>query len=219
MSVRDRLLELTIAQVEQHGDGFKLTTVAEEAGVTLAMVNHYFGNRDDLVAEAAFTIYYEYIESLRKAFDDAENTPEARLTAWIRGQIGFQAQKRGWSVIFNYPAAVPGVSSALNRKFGPQVKALFELNIARLFTLVRDVADGKVTPQNYTVTDYPREELLSDREIVASASSIAWSTLGASIWAAGEHMPSQSSGEVLVHLDAVTAKHVENLLGSIRRRY
>lgn len=219
MSVRNRLLELAIGEVEQHGNGFRLQEIADQAGVTMAMVNHYFGNRDNLLAEAAFTIYADYIEELRQAFEAAEKTPEARLAAWIRAQIGYQAQRKGWSVIFNYPAAVPTVASALKAKFGGEVQSLFELNIARLFQLVRDVAEGKVTAQDFSVGSYPREALLADKETVAMASSIAWSTLGASIWASGEHMPSQSSPEVLEHLEPVTSVHVANLIGQIRRRY
>lgn len=217
--MRNRILELTISEVEQHGNGFKLQEIVDQAGVTMAMVNHYFGNRDNLVAEAAFTIYADYIEALHQAFESAEATPEARLAAWIKAQIGYQALRKGWSVIFNYPAAVPTVAEALQAKFGSEVKGLFELNIARLFQLVQDVAEGMVTNQEFSVGVYPREALLADKETVAMASSIAWSTLGASIWAAGEHMPSQSSSEVLEHLEPVTAVHVANLLGQIRRRY
>lgn len=218
MSVRNRILELTIKEVEQHGNGFKLQEVVDQAGVTMAMVNHYFGNRDNLVAEAAFTIYADYIEALNSAFRSAENTPEERLAAWIRAQIGYAALRKGWSVIFNYPAAVPTVAAALQTKFGNEVKHLFELNIARLLRLVRDVADGHVTEQNYGVGDFPREELMSDPSMVTMASSIAWSTLGASIWAAGEHMPSQSTTEVMEYLSAVTETHVQNLLGQIPRK-
>lgn len=217
--MRNRILELTISEVEQHGNGFKLQEIVHQAGVTMAMVNHYFGNRDNLVAEAAFTIYADYIEALRYAFESAESTPESRLGAWIKAQIGYQALRKGWSVIFNYPAAVPTVAAALQAKFGSEVKALFELNIARLFQLVQDVAEGTVTQQDFSVGVYPREALLADKEIVSMASSIAWSTLGASIWASGEHMPSQSSSEVMELLEPVTAVHVANLLGQIRRRY
>lgn len=219
MSVRELMLQLAKSEVEQSGTGFKLQAVVDQAGVTMAMVNHYFGNRDRLLAEAAFLIYEEYISSLWQAVLSAPATPEARLGAWISRQINFQAEKKGWSVIFNYPAAVPGVAQALNEQFGERVHQLFELNIARLTRLVIDVAEAKVTEVDYQIGDYPRAELLADREAVAKASSIAWSALGASIWAAGEHMPSQSTAEIVKYLDGVTAVHVSNLIASVPRRY
>jgi hypothetical protein len=52
----------------------------------------------------------------------------------------------------------------------------------------------------------PRSELFTDPELRALVPTVAWSTLGVSVWLAGQHLPSRSIPEI----DLMTHQLVEN---------
>jgi AcrR family transcriptional regulator len=50
---RARILEAAVRQLEVHGEAsLRLASIAEEAGVAIALITHHFGSRDRLVAAA-----------------------------------------------------------------------------------------------------------------------------------------------------------------------
>jgi hypothetical protein len=52
--------------------------------------------------------------------------------------------------------------------------------------------------------------------MMALGASIAWSTLGISVWSSGQHVPSTSVAEIDAYRDGLMTAHVERLLESVR---
>jgi hypothetical protein len=86
--MRLKILYVTFGEVASAGpSSFNVASVCDRLGITYPMVNHYFGNRDGLLAEGAYMVYQRYVEKLWDAAMSATRKPEARLKAWMMAQI------------------------------------------------------------------------------------------------------------------------------------
>jgi AcrR family transcriptional regulator len=219
-AMRDKIIFLTSEEVATAGPTeFNTSSVCDRLGVTHPMVNHYFGSRDALLAETAFFVYARYIDSLWEAVSQAPSTPRERLRAWIVQQIEGTRELGGWGGILNYPSSSQHISDLVEQRYGPQMRELFANNIIRLGLLVRDLRDGIVTdPSTVDLQSLGEQFLAEDAtvpNIVATASSIAWSTLGVSVWNAGQHLPSSKIPSLVARRDEMIQAHVERVLDSI----
>jgi hypothetical protein len=87
----------------------------------------------------------------------------------------------------------------------------FELNLARLASLVKDIRSREVSDPPWSMGSVLRSELLADPEIMALVPTVAWSTLGVSVWLAGRHLPSRSIPEI----EAMTSQFIDNHIAKI----
>ena len=196
-SNRDRLVYLTMQEVALVGPAsFNTSGVCDALGISYPMVNYYFGNRDGLMAEAAHTTYVRYVDKLWQAVGCAERDPEARLSAYLSAHRRLNVEIRGWGAVLNYPIFSATISTLLEERFGEDHRRHFELNMARLGRLILDLWEGRVTDVAYTVDDYPRDDLLADRDLLEAVAAVSWSTLGVAVWNAGRHSPSRGIPEL-----------------------
>jgi AcrR family transcriptional regulator len=215
--IRQKLIYLTVQEVAMVGPGsYSTMGVCDTLGVTYPMVNHYFGNRDGLVAEAAFATYELYIQRIWENVEAAKPDPEARLTAWMDAMVSLNAEIRGWGAVLNYPRFSQTIFQIMEEKFGDQRKQLFELDIARLAQLIKDYRENRLTNIDFTLDNYPRAEFLLDKRLVELTSTVAFSSLGLAVWKSGGHAPSQGIGEIKALTDALTKSHIQNMLKLIR---
>lgn len=162
-SNRDRLIFLTMREVAIVGPAsFNTAGVCDALGISYPMVNYYFGNRDGLIAEAAHATYVRYETKIWQAVEAAPRTPVDRLRAYLYAHLRLNIEIRGWGAVLNYPIFSASIAQLLDERFGDEHRAHFELNMARLVQLVRDLWSGDITDFAYGVGDYPREELLPD---------------------------------------------------------
>jgi hypothetical protein len=91
----------------------------------------------------------------------------------------------------------------------------FNLNLARLAQLILDVHAGSVSPTEVTEENLDIATYLSNPQLVALGSSVAMSTLGAAVWAAGSHAPSADSPEAHARGDFVLREHVNFIVGLV----
>jgi AcrR family transcriptional regulator len=216
-STRDKFLHLTIHEFARLGPAqFSHAKLARRLGVTVAMVNHYFVSRAGLIAEAAFTVYANYIKAMGEAVAQAERTPEARLRAWIETQISNAVTVPAWNLVLNYPEVALENAIDFETDFREQMTALFTLNICRLAQLILDVQRNEVFPQEITPENVDLSRYMGDRDLVALGSSISMATLGAAVWAAGSHAPSAESPEAKAVGDFALAAHVDLLIKMAR---
>jgi AcrR family transcriptional regulator len=180
------------------------------------MVNHYFGGRNGLVAEAALVVYRRYMQRLHDGVRRAPANPEDRLRAWIKGQIRWTVDMRGWGAVLNYPDSCQESSRMLRELHGEEMREMFEYNVAVLIHLLREVKAGSVSPWPETLTDEFRAQGTSDVELMTLAASISWSTLGISVWSSGQHVPSESVAEINEHGSDIVRAHIERLVDSAR---
>ena len=209
---REKFLALTIEELAKTGPhSFNATLICDLLGTTYPMVNHYFGNRDGLVAEAVATAYRHYIQSLRIAAELGES-PRARLESWMWRQIEWTAEHPGIAVVLDFPESSLQVTTLLREKFQTDMTELFEYNMAVLMHLVADVQGGTATPITLELGNLPREHIMADHALVNRASTIGLATMGAAVWMAGSHAPASSSEETAEWRQAMLRSHVASLV-------
>jgi hypothetical protein len=93
---------------------------------------------------------------------------------------------------------------------------LFEYNMAVLIRLIADVRSGAANPWPEHFTPEFRSFAAQDPQMMALGASVAWSTLGVSVWSSGQHVPSSSVAEIDANRDRLITAHVERLLESVR---
>jgi AcrR family transcriptional regulator len=216
--MRLKILYVTFDEVAKSGpSSFHVASVCDRLGITYPMVNHYFGGRDGLVAEAASMIYLRHIEALWRAVQDAPRNPADRLKAWMLAGIKETSALGGWGAILNYPLSAKEVSRLLAEKFGALMSRGFELNWARLGQLVKDVRKGSVTEVSFTAENYLRSDTKADPDVEKYAPTIAWATYGVSSLLAGRHLTSADIPEVTARTPAVILRHIDLLIDMMTR--
>ena len=215
--MRLKILYVTFGEVANSGPGsFNVASVCDRLGITYPMVNHYFGSRDGLLAEGAYMVYQRYVEKLWAATMAAPRQPEARLRAWMMAQISETLALGGWGPLLNYPLAAREVTSEIQAKFQTPLNRIFELNLARLAIMARDIQRGTVSDIDYTVSNYPRLELLNDRDLQKVIPTVSWSIFGMSVWLGGQHAPARNIKEVTSMMDDILEHHFQNIVTLIK---
>lgn len=215
--MRQKMIYLTIREVAEVGSGsFNTMGVCDSLGITYPMVNHYFGSRDGLIAEAAFVTYELYIQRIWDNVQATKADPEARLRAWMSGMISLNFEIRGWGAVLNYPSFSQTIFRIMEEKFGEDRKKLFELDIARLAQLIRDYRSNKLSSIEFTVDDYPRNEMLLDQKLVQLTSTVAFASLGIAVWNSGGHAPSQGVAELKILRNQLISAHINNMVQLVK---
>lgn len=217
--MRLKILYVTFGEVASSGPGaFNVASVCDRLGITYPMVNHYFGSRDGLLAEGASMVYRKYIQGIWQAVQAAPRDPEARLRAWTMEQISETLAIGGWGPILNYPVAAREVTNQIQAKFQQPLNRLFELNLARLATMVNDIRRGTVTDIDFTEDNFPRADMLKNPFLTSVMPTVAWSTFGLSVWLGGQHAPARNIREISMMLDDLVESHLENIIYLIKNR-
>lgn len=216
-SMQDKIIYLTIEQVKSKGPwDFNSAAICQRLGVTNPMVNHYFGNRDGLLAAGLFEVYRRYIGHLAGAVAAAPKNPRARLEAWMREQIKRTCEMGGWATMLNSPLSALRVAELFQSDYHSDVQELFESNLARLSFLISDLKTGAVTEPLPQLTPDLRRVLVDDFDSAGLVASVAWSTMGSAIWLSGQHLPSSRIGELWEKSDELIDAHIERVITSVQ---
>ena len=209
--MRLKILYVTFDEVAKSGPtSFNVSSVCDRLGITYPMVNHYFGGRDALIAEAAHMMYLRYVDNLWAAVQRAPRNPKDRLAAWILADIKETHEMGGWGAVFNHPLAAKDVSDLIRTSFGTVMNHGFELNLARLGSLIKDLRRGEVCDPSWVIGDIPRMELFMDPELRALVPTVSWSTLGASV--ASQQLPSRSIPEIMPISNQLIDNHIAAMI-------
>jgi len=210
---REKFLYLTIHEFSRVGPGgFSHASIARRLGVTVAMINHYFGSRNGLISEGAYVVYSDYIDALDQAVRKSPREPVARLKVWMHRQISFSVSTAGWAVVLNYPTLSLENPVEFAELFRSRMSSLFNLNMARLGQLILDVKSGEVFPGEINADNVDVDLYVSNLKLVSLATCVGMSTLGAAVWAAGSHAPSAESVEAKKLGDFALTGHVDHLM-------
>lgn len=212
-STREKFLYLTIEEFGTLGPGqFRHKEVVDKLGYTMAMINHYFGSRGGLIAEAASMVYDLYVAGMGRAVAAAPRTPTERLRAWMTTQVHFALERPGWMVVLNYPDLALENPVEFNEVFRARMTRGFELNLCRLAQLILDLKSGNVSEVELTDDNFDRARYLGNQRLVELTASVAMSTLGSAVWGTGSHAPSRSTTEALDLQEHVIATHHSNVI-------
>ena len=214
--MREKIIYLTMDAVAERGPAnFNSAEVCDRLGITHPMVNHYFDNRDGLLAVTAFVVYDRHIRSLWDAVAKAPADPVKRLKAWMWQQVSSTDVMGGWGAVLNYPHTSLTVTSIMNAQFRDEINELFDWNLACLAILVSDVKKGIVSPLPAQIDPELRSELGSQSDIVALVSSVAWSALGVAVWNTGQHLASAQVPEVIDQREALIEAHIDHVVNTL----
>jgi AcrR family transcriptional regulator len=215
-AMHDKIIFLTIEQVKAKGPwDFNSAAICQRLGITNPMVNHYFGNRDGLLAAGLFEVYRRYIDHLGEAVAAAPREPKARLEAWMREKVNRTCEMGGWATMLNSPMSALRVTEVFQEEYRDEVQRLFEYNLMRLGYLIRDVQQGRVTEQSSVLSSEERAALLGDQELSGMTASVAWSMLGSATWLAGQHVPSSRIVELWARSDDLISAHIRRVIASV----
>jgi len=213
-SMRLKILYVTFEEIADAGPAaFNVASVCDRLGITYPMVNHYFGSRDSLIAEAAHMVYARYVDALWVAVGAAPRNPRDRFAAWVLAQIQETEAMGGWGAVLNYPLAAKEVSREISENFGGAMRRGFETNMARLAMLVKDLRAGEVSDSTAYEDPQFRKKMVQDPELLALLPTVAWGVIGAAVWLAGRHLPAtRTVGELEPILGQAVENHVAGLI-------
>lgn len=167
---RRELIDAAIASIAHHGlPDTTLVTIAEQAGVSPALVSHYFEGKEELLAATLMRIVKDLTFDIKQRTPPGA-TPRQRLEAIIDGSLGGPQLRPGamlawrafWAQIPYHPM-LASLQKKINRRFRSNIRhALREL-------LPADQVDGTylglfamidgfwirqfVDPESFTMSD------------------------------------------------------------------
>jgi TetR/AcrR family transcriptional repressor of bet genes len=126
---RRQLGEAALRCIVKHGNaGVSVRQIAAEAGVTQGLITHHFGEINELVAYAFDIMSEGLLQSLLKAVEDAEPTPQERLNAFIEvsfSPILFDRDVLGvWVVFWGLVLHSPRMSVSQRDEYSAYVAAI-----------------------------------------------------------------------------------------------
>jgi AcrR family transcriptional regulator len=82
------LIEAAISSLKRHGhEGLSVRRIAEQAGVSIGLINHHFPNKNALIAEAYRHFNNRLIGGITEAVASAPASPRARLSAFFEASF------------------------------------------------------------------------------------------------------------------------------------
>lgn len=179
---------------------FKPFEVCSELGLSKALVNYHFGNRDGLIAEATVRAYERYVDILAEAIAGAGDDPMEQIVAWIDRQIEWTTDHPGIAIALNFPYEATDAPLALSPEHVDRLRAAGARNQQQLFACYLKLAERE------------RGEPVDPSEVslLVSAALIGWTTLGISVWQAGRHVPTSDYGDRA--LEAAVRERIRTLV-------
>ncbi|WP_033070173.1 TetR/AcrR family transcriptional regulator [Thalassospira australica] len=91
LSLDDRrrsLMEATLSCVARHGlHGASVRRITEEAGVTVGLVRHYFGSKDEMIRNAYAYLVGQLTAQASESANRGEGSPETQLSRFLRANM------------------------------------------------------------------------------------------------------------------------------------
>ena len=190
LSTRDLMLLVSIDEMVTTGPvDFNAGVVCDRLNIKHPMVNHYFGNRDHLIAEVTVWAYRSWSHALIGAVRKAPKNAEKRIRAYIEAEIKWAKSMRSVAVLVQYPLLSSTVNTMIDDQFGAEMQRYFEYHLSIMTTLVVDLRRGTNSDLDFDISNYPRTELVlkHSREFL-DATSMAWSIHGLAQWHSGTHL-------------------------------
>lgn len=126
---RRQLGEAALRCIVKHGNaGVSVRQIAAEAGVTQGLITHHFGEINELVAYAFDIMSAGLLQSILKAVEEAEPTPQARLGAFIEASFSpllFDRDVLGvWVVFWGLILHSPRMSTSQQQEYADYVETV-----------------------------------------------------------------------------------------------
>jgi AcrR family transcriptional regulator len=221
-STREKMILLAIEEIIETGPGdFNATVVCDRLGIAYPMINHNFGDRDGLIAEAIMATHDSWSKGVEAAFKLAPADPMKRLRKFIEHEIAWSVKMQGMGVLMHYPTVSSRVSKAVMEKFGDRMRRNFEFHLALITVTILDIRAKTVSDLEFGKEDFPRTQLvIAHPAAFTAAVSISWATHGLAMWSGGDHVATNSlAKDSLAGLTAsfVVNQHIKHIIGIAKK--
>jgi len=181
---RDAILEAALGRLATCGPAaVHPQDICEELGLSKALVNYHFGNRDGLIAEAIALAYERYIDTLISASQEPDLDPVGRVTAWVDALIEWARLNPGLAAAVNFPHEAGGIPRPLDPPLAQRMQLAASRAFSNLQGLVQDARASLRAPGDTREQD--------PTEVALDTALISWATLGMSVYAAVENLPTR----------------------------
>ena len=213
---RDQFLWLSIDLVRRVGiSQFTVTSVARQLGYSVAMINHHFGSRDGLIAEAAGVVHAEYSKRVRSATDRAPANPRARLEEHIRARFVEGRKLKGWAQVLNFPYHSFESPHIAMERTGQSFEASFYNNLAYLTQLVIDYQRGTISTSVPDVANFPANVMTSNPTAFRHASMIGAACAGGVMWLTGRLDVQEQTTDFVELTESMLEWQIQSLLDTV----
>lgn len=216
-TTREKMVLLAIEEIIIAGPGdFNAAVVCDRLGIAYPMINHNFGDRDGLIAEAIMAAHDSWSRGVERSFKDGPTDPRKRLRRFVEHEILWGRKMRGMGVLMHYPTVSTRVSRAVRGQFGERMQRNFEFHLALITVTVADITAKRVSSLDFGRDDFPRTTLaLAHPHAFAAATSISWATHGLALWSGGDHVATSDLALATLEKlsrEVVVKNHVTNII-------
>ena len=214
LDMRERIILETIDRVAIVGPtSFNVKDVCEKLGISNSLINHHFGNRDNMLAEITERIYREYVTEIWAISDAAGPDGAARLRAWMNASIDWNEKYSGWALLLNYPLASLAITEAIDGNHRDSMRNWAEFNLSRLAILIRDIRTNTTTDFAWLPGEIPAAEILRDPVSTSIGGTVGWSTHGLAVWQSGRHLPTSAGIPELTAIEEqLKVQHIDRII-------
>lgn len=200
-STKEKMILLAIENIIATGPAdFNAMYVCDRLGLNHSLVNYHFGNRDGLIAEATMWTHRQWTKNFVEIIRSAPPIGLKQLRASIEGEIAWAQRMGGMAVLVNYPITSLGSHNIVVSKHATELQNTLEFHIALVTEIVLGIRRDVSPKIDFTVENYPKQEILRHPAAVLAASSIIWSTHGLASWSSGQNISSDN-----IHDNILTA--------------
>lgn len=200
-NTREVLLEATIEKLSKVGsDGVELGLICRSLNISPSLVNHYFGNRSQLLLEAAMVGYERYVERQVQVVKDAGADPEIQFMAWLDAQVEWTLRNPGIASVMNFPALHLPEGETLKLEARLRLESAASQNLVTLASIIDRMQRGTSGSEVLE-----REDVAKNLGLASATAYVGWLAYGHSLWRAGRHAPTADIPEVRLFESAVFA--------------
>jgi AcrR family transcriptional regulator len=204
---KDLLVEETLNQISRDGAiSVQPQQICERLGLSKALVNYHFGDRDGLILAAIVLGYERYVDTLKLAADNCMGSSVEKLLAWVQAQVDWTAANPGLAAALNFPSYASSVapdSGSIER-----LEAAGTRNLQNLRDLIEPVRAESLSDPSQRTSDEFQAQIIMDTALVG------WLTLGRSVWGSDAHVPTnnRNNPQVLAMADAYRIQALKDFL-------
>ena len=145
---REALLQAALRCIVRLGvEKSSVRAIAEEAGVSVGLINHHYGSKEALVAAAYRHVADDLLSQIEGRVAASEGGPRARLSAFIRASFSpvvlDETLFRAWLAFWTMQANSPEVSAVHKERYGAYRQVLETL----FAELQQETGAGRISPR------------------------------------------------------------------------
>jgi AcrR family transcriptional regulator len=193
LGVREKLIILSAYEIRRVGVlEFNAKTPCEAIGANTSIVNYYFGGREGLMAEAAFLVHTDWVNTVVGSLSRRPMDPAKQIRKIFEAELAYYNFWGEMAIFAAYPNSSPALRSTVHEKYQDRLQSDLEFYLAVLAILIHDARAGTRTLIDFDTKSIPKHKMATHSSALLAATSLTWSIHGLGIWAAGQYVASEA---------------------------